>query len=109
MIVRVAGLYGMDIGRFNVKHEPVGASYCVDANQSHLDAGMRSLNSLIHSENKKETWVKLRIDGLVHRSHGKDCYGKLYDGCHPNQDLVSKITDYMANTVRDLHRQYNEG
>ena len=72
----------MDIGRFNIKHLPKGTPYVEDPNQSNLDAGMRSLNSLVHEENKKEIWVKLRIDGLVHRSHGKDCYGRMIRGVH---------------------------
>ena len=91
-----------------MKNQPPGTPYYVDQHQENLDAGMRSLNSLIHIENKKETSAKLRIDGLVHRSHGKDCYDRLYDGCHPNEDLVNKITDYMSKTIGSLMEHFSE-
>ena len=101
----MAGIYGLDLTTFSNKHKPNKPAYIRSPSQDNLDLAIKITNAKIHKINLQETSTKLRIDGIIHRSHGKQVsYKLLYDGCHPDGEFLVHIAEYFKNMVDSFNK-----
>lgn len=108
MMIIIPTLTGVDIGRYNAYPDDLKSPH-----QKILDNSILNINRIITATNNSMNIFTPFLATPVHprcRRRNRFVYDKLYDGCHPSEELCATWTNKLFLNARrnaDYYATYN--